>query len=246
MFYESINIPLWRALREIRGKAVLDVGCGTGALGELLQQNGNTVEGITWSAEEARIAAARLAKVYVFDLNSAERHRTELRRSYDMLVFADVLEHLLAPRGTLAALLPLLSPGGKVYVSLPNIACFHVRLGLLCGGFEMSKSGGALDETHLHFYTLKTARELLRGADLEIEKVDFVPAPSVWFYQAFLKKASSEPPERMAGRKDFRFYERWVYPLEHLVASAWRTLLAQQFVFVCRSAAEKPGGAAAG
>ena len=237
MIYESINIPLWRALRGISGKCVLDVGCGSGALGELLQRNGNTVEGITWSAEEARLAAPRLTNVHLLNLNGVDRQRDGLRRTYDLLVFADVLEHLVDPRRTLAELLPLLGPGGKVYVSLPNVACFRVRAGLLCGRFTMSKTGGILDETHLHFYTLKTARELLRGSGLEIEKTDFVPAPSVWFYQTFLKKTSAPQPAPMAARKDFRVYERWAYPVEHCVTAAWRTLLAEQFVFVCRGAA---------
>ena len=54
MLYESINIPLWRALRDMQGLRVLDIGCGTGALGELLRRNGNVVTGLTRSPEEAK------------------------------------------------------------------------------------------------------------------------------------------------------------------------------------------------
>ncbi len=242
MIYESVNIPLWRALKPLRGQRVLDVGCGTGALGELLEKNGNHVTGITFSPAEAQIASARLSEVQVQDLNSQAGIEAAVRGTYPVMIFADVLEHLHDPSGTLALLLRKLEPGGRVYVSLPNIACFYVRLRLLFGQFTMSQTGGILDDTHLHFYTLRTARELIRGAGLQIEKVDFVPAPSVWLYQilaprgrrdAFPAFAGGRPP-RMAERGLFRFYARYLYPLEHAAVRLWRTLLANQFVFTCR------------
>ncbi len=240
MIYESVNIPLWRALKASRGLSFLDVGCGTGALGELLTQNGNAVHGITYSNDEAAIAKARIASVRVMDLNDLKTVE-RIEGAYDALLFADVLEHLLDPGATLKALLPRLKPNGRVYVSLPNIACFYTRIGLLFGRFNMSKTGGILDETHLHFYTLKTAREFLSSAGLKIEREDFVPAPSVWTYQTFFKKNAVESapkaPEKMAARGSFQFYEKRVYPVEHFFTSVWRSLFANQFVFVC---ARKP------
>ena len=241
MIYESVNIPLWRALKGSSGLAFLDVGCGTGALGELLTQNGNSVDGITYSNAEAAIAKDRIAAVRVLDLNDLDAV-SRVDGAYDALLFADVLEHLLDPAATLNALLKRLKPGGKVYVSLPNIACFYIRAGLLLGRFTMSKTGGILDETHLHFYTLKTARAFLASAGLKIEREDFVPAPSVWTYQTFLKKNDppSQPgtvapyaPQKMAARGSFQFYEKRVYPVEHFFTSFWRSLFANQFVFIC-------------
>jgi 2-polyprenyl-3-methyl-5-hydroxy-6-metoxy-1,4-benzoquinol methylase len=241
MVYESVNIPLWRALKSQTGRSFLDVGCGTGALGELLTQNGNSVDGITYSHDEAAIANDRIAHVSVMDLNDLKAV-SGIEGAYDALLFADVLEHLLDPAATLNALLPRLKKGGKVYVSLPNIACFYIRIGLLFGRFTMSKTGGILDETHLHFYTLKTARAFLTSIGLKIEREDFVPAPSVWTYQTFLKQNGPPPeagaivkqaPQRMAARGSFQFYEKSVYPIEHFFTSFWRSLFANQFVFIC-------------
>jgi len=234
MIYESVNIPLWRALKALTGRKILDVGCGTGALGELLARNGNTVDGITHSEDEARIARERIASVRVMDLNDPNAVSV-IGGAYDALIFADVLEHLLNPRATLAALLPRLKNAGRVYVSLPNIACFYTRLGLFFGRFNMSKSGGILDETHLHFYTMKTARVFLADAGLKIEKIDFVPAPVVWMYQTFVKKhdAASRQNTKMSERGSFQFYERWIYPVEHFFSRLWRPLFANQFIFVC-------------
>jgi 2-polyprenyl-3-methyl-5-hydroxy-6-metoxy-1,4-benzoquinol methylase len=238
MIYESINIPLWRALRNMRGLRILDVGCGTGALGALLQKNGNRVEGITCSANEARIAAGRLERAHVLDLNDCGRVAAAVEGSFDALLFADVLEHLPDPQKTLAALLGRLAPGGRVYVSLPNVACFYVRLGLLFGRFDYSPDGGVLDETHLRLYTLRTARKLLREAGLRIIATGCVPAPSVWFYQTFVKSGAARggDPRPMSESKAFQLYERWIYPVERGAVFLWRGLLANQFVFTCERA----------
>lgn len=238
MLYESINIPLWRALKDMRGQRILDAGCGTGALGALLQKNGNRVEGITCSDGEARIAAGRLARAHVLDLNDTGRVAAALEGTFDVLLFADVLEHLLDPQKSLRALLGKLAPGGKVCVSLPNVACFYVRLGLLFGRFNYSPAGGVLDETHLHFYTLKTARALLRDAGLKINAMNCVPAPSVWFYQTFAKSAPADgaEPRPMSENRAFQLYARWIYPVERCGVFLWRGLLANQFVFICEKA----------
>jgi 2-polyprenyl-3-methyl-5-hydroxy-6-metoxy-1,4-benzoquinol methylase len=243
LIYENVNIPLWRALKTLTGKRVLDIGCGTGALGELLKSNGNTVDGITYSHDEAKIAAGRINKVQVLDLNKHDAVDAAVQGTFDVLLFADVLEHLLDPLGTLRLFMKRLEKGGLVFVSLPNIACFYIRFGLMFGKFNMSKTGGILDETHLHHYTLKTAQEMLREAGLTVEKVDFVPAPSVWVYQTFLKKPEANgnqtaAPAKMADRGSFQFYEKRVYPVEHFFTAIWRRMFANQFVFVCRRAGE--------
>ena len=140
MVYESVNIPLWRALQSLRGRRVLDVGCGAGALGELLERAGNTVTGLTHSAEEARLAATRLHAVKLVDLDDPAQVEAALTETYDVILCADVLEHLRNPSATLTRLLRQLAPGGLVGVSLPNIACFSTRLGLLFG-LNRSKTG---------------------------------------------------------------------------------------------------------
>lgn len=230
MLYESINVPLWNELRHVQNMRILDVGCGTAALGELLSENGNYVEGITHSQSEAEISKKRIDKVHVLNLDKLDSMEFAIDGRFDIILFADVLEHLLAPEATLGFFAQFLSENGKVYVSLPNVACFYVRLGLLFGRFDMSSAGGILDETHLHFYTRKSARLLLRKSGFEIIRARYVPAMSVWAYQ-FIKKPQASTPQKMADSGLFKFYERWVYPVESLVARCWPGLLANQFVF---------------
>ena len=225
MIYESVNIPLWRNLRSISGSRILDIGCGAGALGELLSKNGNRVDGITNSQEELVMASKRLRRVFLIDLNDPVKIRTEISEIYEIILFAGVLEHLVHPVETLRLFDRNLTSDGRIYISLPNVACFYVRLGLLFGKFDPLEEGGILDKTHLHHYTLKTAKAMIQEAGLRIEKIDFMPGISVWLYQNFLKRRLPAPGEKMAERKDFQFYESYVYPVEHFVGSSWRSLI---------------------
>jgi hypothetical protein len=59
-----------------------------------------------------------------------------------------------------------------VVTSLPNVAAWPVRLGLLAGRFEYADLG-LLDRTHLRFFTHRTARELARGAGFSVERERF-------------------------------------------------------------------------
>jgi len=70
----------------------------------------------------------------------------------------------------------LLAAGGRIVISLPNVAQLPIRLKLLFGRFDYTEVG-ILGRSHLHFYTLKTALAMIRAAGLRVEK--FYPAGTV-------------------------------------------------------------------
>ena len=70
-----------------------------------------------------------------------------------MIVFGDVLEHLLDPATVLTSSLELLRPGGSIVISIPNVAHGAVRLALLQGRWNYTDTG-LLDKTHIRFFTL--------------------------------------------------------------------------------------------
>ena len=87
---------------------------------------------------------------------------------YDQVLLADVLEHTPEPDAVLRDLVGLLTPGGSVVVSLPNIAYALARLRLLRGVWRYERTG-IFDDTHLRFFTRATAREMLERAGLRVE-----------------------------------------------------------------------------
>lgn len=73
---------------------------------------------------------------FKFDLNRAqfpELHRTDLRQ-YDVVVMAEVIEHLYtAPKVVMAYLRTLIKPGGYLVVQTPNALGLKMRIQLLLG-----------------------------------------------------------------------------------------------------------------
>ena len=155
----------------IVGRRVLDVGCGTGNLCRALATKGNECYGITISEQEAVQARAKLRQVIVGDLETMEALPFP-EQFFDVVIFADVLEHLKNPARTLQLVKPYLKPGARLIASIPNIANFVIRFNLLCGRFEYTREG-ILDNTHLRFFTLGTAQELITLAGYRVEGIKF-------------------------------------------------------------------------
>src|SRR4029077_8375176 len=61
--------------------------------------------------------------------------------AYDAIVLADVVEHLRHPEEALRTRVPKLRAGGRIVLSVPNVAHWSVRLGLLRGRFRYADVG---------------------------------------------------------------------------------------------------------
>jgi 2-polyprenyl-3-methyl-5-hydroxy-6-metoxy-1,4-benzoquinol methylase len=103
---------------------------------------------------------------------------TRLPRGHDVMIMADVLDHLINPEHILRMAHDALPPGGALLVSVPNVAHLYVRLVLLFGRFPYAERG-ILDRTHRVFFTRRSTRELLErcGFAIERETVSTVPLP---------------------------------------------------------------------
>lgn len=156
-----------------RPSEVLEVGTATGYLTSELVKLGCAVTGIEQDAQMAEIARPYCRNMCVENIEEMEFSRLGL---YDAIVFGDVIEHLRNPRAVLEKLSGLLKPGGKILISIPNVANIWVRLNLLFGRFDYSRVG-ILDETHLRFFTLKTAKQLVVDSGLDVISTAVTPIP---------------------------------------------------------------------
>jgi SAM-dependent methyltransferase len=93
------------------------------------------------------------------------------KNRYDYVLFGDVLEHLKDPLSSLIQAKKLLLPGGKIFVSIPNIAHISIRLELLLGDFEYEETG-ILDNTHLKYFTKRSFEVLVKNAGLSVIEVN--------------------------------------------------------------------------
>ena len=232
-----------RALTEAIGRParVLDVGCGVGLNGAWAKRRGAHVTGIELDGEAAAQARSRLDAVLQIDLESEAALAEALGdATFDLMLFGDVLEHLPRPLEVLGSLSRYLADGGHVIVSLPNVAAWPVRLGLLGGRFRYRPSG-ILDETHLRFFTLESATRLLEEAGLEVLRRAQNPmlVRAARDLVAPLLPAASGGPVVLDDTLPYQLYQGVVRPLEDLLADRAPGLLAFQHVLVARKPPER-------
>jgi SAM-dependent methyltransferase len=234
-YFEDENLALLR--HGPSDARVLDVGCGSGALGAHLRKRGNVVWGIDTANDIADQASRRLNRFMLADIcDGACIDKLLGDERFDVIVFADVLEHLSDPVGTLRSYMRFLRPGGRVLVSVPNVAVWNVRLSLLLGRFDYTATG-TLDRTHLRFFTAASLRRTLLAAGLRVEQLDVNPGLA----RAFVGCAKRIVGERHGGNRRalldsraYRFYRRAAYPTEYRIAQLMPGLLAFQYVAVAR------------
>ncbi len=159
------------------GSAVLDIGCSSGNLGVALERaRGCRVVGIDVDEDAVGVARSRGLEAYVADLTRQPAETVVGERRFDVIVLADVLEHLSAPASLLAPAAALLNPGGRVLCSFPNITHIDVQLMLAQDQWRIQPTG-ILDETHLRFFTEANFTELAFRCGYEVVAVERVVLP---------------------------------------------------------------------
>jgi 2-polyprenyl-3-methyl-5-hydroxy-6-metoxy-1,4-benzoquinol methylase len=193
---------------------VLDVGCDEGFAARDLVRHGFQVCGIDKEPAVLEEAALYYQQTILADV---EDELSAPDGQFEVIIFADILEHLREPAAVFRRLTALLAPDGLVVVSVPNVANCCVRLNLLRGRFDYSERG-ILDRTHLHFFTIRTARRFLEEAGFHIEALDStpLPLPLVW--------------RRTAPGHALCF----LHTFANLLARRWKSLFAYQLIFAAR------------
>ncbi len=155
-----------------KNQAVLSIGCGSGELEKEIKKLGSRVFGLDINEKALSEAKKKIDLAVKLDIEKDELEAFFSKSYFDVIIFADVLEHLLNPSLVLKKIKPFLKPEGYIVASLPNIANWKTRFSLLFGRFNYD-SYGILDRSHLKLYTFKTSQGLLINSGFKIKKVDF-------------------------------------------------------------------------
>lgn len=201
MAYGYCNLN-WGAHRKIinfvgSNKVILDVGCASGYLDAEYHRQGGKVFGIEVNVEDAAKARDFCEDIFVGSVDQTLDVWPFRENKFDVIILGDVIEHLTDAPGVITKLASYLKQGGYFVISVPNVAYFLIRLELLFGRFNYT-SGGIMDKTHLHFYTLDSLRQLLNLCHLEVleiefswpSKLRFFPISPKLFALQFIVKAS--------------------------------------------------------
>lgn len=104
----------------LKGKRVIDIGCGGGLLSEGMAALGAQVTGIDLSEKALGIARLHLyesGQAIDYRLISAEAMAAETPAGFDVVTCLEMLEHVPDPASTVKACADLVRPGGQVFLS---------------------------------------------------------------------------------------------------------------------------------
>jgi 2-polyprenyl-3-methyl-5-hydroxy-6-metoxy-1,4-benzoquinol methylase len=136
------------------GRAILEIGCGTGTFTRLMAPAADRLLAIDIDAQFVRTARKAVAAFPAVKVERADVTKSALPQDFDTVVMLDVLEHIEDDVAMLKRLRACLAPGGRIVVKVPAIPSLH----------------GPMDDAIGHFrrYDSETLRAALEAAGFEM------------------------------------------------------------------------------
>lgn len=187
---------------------VLDLGCSSGLLAERMRAMGHRVTGVDREAFPETVE--RVDRFVPGDLENGIP--SAVGEGYDVVVAADVLEHVRHPETLLANIRGVVKPDGRVIVSVPNFGHWYPRARTLVGAFDYDQRG-ILDRTHYRFFTRKSLDRMVRQAGFEVRR-----------------RAEVGLPVEVLSRRDGSRGAAVARAVDRILVSLRPTLFAYQFV----------------
>lgn len=158
-----------------KNKRVLEVGCGPGSITRVLSKEGGCqVTGLELDSKAINLVKQYCVELIEADLNSPDWPKLlHTAEKFDVVLAADVLEHLYDPWETLKRMSTLINANGYLVVSIPHVGHAAVISCLINSDFEY-RDWGLLDRTHIRFFGLKNIEDLFARAKLKIIEVQYV------------------------------------------------------------------------
>lgn len=175
----------WK-LQEFYGKIygrIFEVGAGEGAFSSYLRPLSERLTLL----EPAAVYFKTLKEHYGADEKVHLFHGLledfTYKDSYDLVVSCGVLEHVLQPQDFLRQIQSYISPGGALFLTVPNAEAFHRKLGLHMGVIREIHELTEQDHRvgHFRYYNFDTLRGEIEAAGYKVVKMEgimFKPLPN--------------------------------------------------------------------
>ena len=148
---------------------ILEIGCDCGAT---LLEIKNLFPNANVYGSEINASAAHIASHFAtVTVNNIEDYDLPYPpRTFDYILFGDVLEHLHDPYQTLEYCKSLLKDTGHIIASIPNLMHISVIKDLLKGNFTYTETG-LLDKTHIHFFTYNEILKMFEKCGYNMKEI---------------------------------------------------------------------------
>ncbi|QNL21856.1 class I SAM-dependent methyltransferase [Hyphobacterium sp. CCMP332] len=172
-YFSNVRIDLISLLNKRSFDNLLEIGAGGGASLIYVLENSlaKKVNGIDITKlDNAFQNDPRIENFWIGNIENEDFGIAE--KSFDCIICADVLEHLVDPWTAMQKIERWLKPDGLFLLSIPNIREISSLSKIFFKGrFEYRPEGGIMDKTHLRFFCRKDVIDLVAGSDLKIISV---------------------------------------------------------------------------
>jgi glycosyltransferase involved in cell wall biosynthesis len=169
---DSSHEQLRRWLASRSPARILDLGCSDGQLAERLRASGHHVTGVDLVAHAG--VKERVDRFVEADLERGVP--PEVGEPFDVVLAADVLEHVRSPGRILEDVRSVLAPGGSLMVSVPNFGHWYPRTRVALGRFDYDRRG-ILDRDHVRFFTRRSFERLVTEGKFRVVRRSGTGAP---------------------------------------------------------------------
>jgi 2-polyprenyl-3-methyl-5-hydroxy-6-metoxy-1,4-benzoquinol methylase len=161
--------PIMNTCRELNAKRIFDLGCGNGAMCGALKKQGFEVVGCDPSSDGIAIATRTYPEIRFVPLGVYDDAQAIGESNFDVVVSAEVVEHLFSPRALPRFAKSLLKPGGHLILTTPYHG-YLKNLALAVTG-SLDKHFTALwDGGHIKFWSRHTLTKMLEEEGFELVK----------------------------------------------------------------------------
>jgi 2-polyprenyl-3-methyl-5-hydroxy-6-metoxy-1,4-benzoquinol methylase len=151
-------------------RTLLDIGCGSGAFGRILRSRRPDME--LWAVEPDPVSVKAAADGFDQVILGQFPNDQLPSSMFDVILCADVLEHMPDPGVALRCAIKNLAGAGIMIASIPNVRHWRTVIWpLMCHGTWTYTERGILDHTHLRFFTRRTMRNLFSDNGWSVESI---------------------------------------------------------------------------
>lgn len=198
--FKRIVRMYWRTVgrldaSRIRGKRLMDIGCGRGYFPAVLRQLGWEAHGIEFSPDAAQFARRKFG-LDVF-AGTAEQYASRHGGPFSVVTAIDVVEHVTAPDEFIRAAAALVEPGGRLVIDTPNAAAANIAVdGILWKGFN---------PFHIFLFTVENLSSLLSRHGFVVEQsFSYNNMPARGFRRRMIRGMKQAGSFSIAARMYFR------------------------------------------